>query len=380
MSALKYSVQAVRPIMIAAGGTGGHVFPALAVAELLREQSCSVVWLGTKKGIEARVVPENGFLIHYLNVVGLRGKGLIYWVKAPVLMLFAVFVAIKLILRIRPACVLAMGGFASAAAGLAAFLTRTPLLLHEQNSVFGTTNKLLTPLATKVFMGFPDVVSGSEKFVFSGNPLRRPFYSKPEPAERYSDANGNLRIVVVGGSLGAQFLNETVPAAIRLVVRQIQSLEAGHELFDQHIDVLHQTGSGEVDNVIARYQAENIAASVSSFITDLSQCYADADLVIARSGALTVAELAAVGVASILVPYPHAIDDHQSSNADWLVSVGSADKVDQRSLSVDALGELLFKRLSDRAQLLDQAKRARAIATPAAAKMIAAECKEYADV
>ena len=374
------SMQTQGRVLIAAGGTGGHVFPALAVAQSLRDKGCDVNWLGTKKGIESKVVPESGLPIDFLNVVGLRGKGLIYWLKAPLLMLVAVVVAMRKIRKIRPHCVLAMGGFASAAAGLAAFFTRTPLLVHEQNAIVGTTNKLLTPLATKVYTGFPDVLSGSGKAIFSGNPLRRPFYSVPEPAQRHFD-DSVCRVVVVGGSLGAQFLNSTLPIAFGLIVEwaAADELPEGHGLRGKQIEILHQTGADAVDKVTVAYQMQGITANVRGFVDDLSQHYAQAELVIARAGALTVAELAAVGVASLLIPYPHAIDDHQSANADWLVDANAACKVDQQNLDSERLARLIADLFADRERLRKWAEHAKALATPNAAAVITTACMECAN-
>ncbi len=368
--------KSMRPVLIAAGGTGGHVFPALAIAQGLRELNRDVIWLGTRTGIESRVVPENKFVIHYVDVVGVRGKSIVYWLKAPFLMLVAVVQVVQLLIQLKPICVLGMGGFASAAAGVAAFLTRTPLILQEQNAVAGTTNKLLAPIAKKIFTGFPAVLGGNRKVCYSGNPLRDSFYHIVEPEVRLqhlslksSDADlplssGKIRLLVLGGSLGAQIINEVLPVAL------------GSFSFD----VVHQTGSRDFEAVVEAYGKAGIQAKVTPFIDDMTDAYVSADLVIARAGALTISELAAVGVASILVPYPHATDNHQCANADWLVEVNAAIKIEQTEFSVDKLKKILAGLLENRATLLTKAINARCRAKPRATNDIVAACQEYAYV
>lgn len=356
-------------VLIAAGGTGGHVFPALAVAQQLRDSGQAVVWLGTRRGIESRLVEEQGFPLHYIQVVGLRGKGLLHWLKAPLLMVGALFSVVRLIWQCRPCCVLGMGGFVSAAAGIAAIITARPLLLQEQNAVAGTTNKLLAPLARKIFVGFPTAFSTRDSQVYCGNPLRESFSSIADPAQRLSTTESR-RILVLGGSLGARGLNETVPLALA-------------ELGDAEtisVEVLHQSGRTDNEAVAACYQQAGITAKVEPFIDDMAAAYSRADLVIARAGGLTVAELSAVGVAALLVPYPHAVDDHQNANADWLVEGGAALKIQQCELTVDRLAATLRDLLRDKEQLLARALRARSLAKPTAAAVVAGACREYACV
>ncbi len=359
-----------KTVMIAAGGTGGHVFPALAVAQGLRQHDLDIIWLGTRKGIESRVVPENDFVIHYIKVAGIRGKNIISWITAPLLLLWAIVKVAILIIKTKPVCVLGMGGFASAAAGFAAFITGTPLLLQEQNAVAGTTNKLLAPLAEKIFTGFPDVFSAlakaDSKVEFSGNPLREGLYQIAEPQDRIKQDDSPLRVLILGGSLGARALNQVMPFALAQ-----QSMA---------IEITHQTGRSDIEQVQKNYLDAGVDAQVISFIEDMATAYANADLVVARAGALTVSELAAVGVAAVLIPYPYAIDDHQSVNADYLVQAGAATKVDQAEFDIDKAREVLQTLLGDRAQLLTKAINARSFATPAATRTIVDVCREYAYV
>lgn len=357
-------------VLIAAGGTGGHVFPALAVAQGLRQQDVEVVWLGTRKGIESRVVPANDFVIHFINVAGVRGKNLLSWIAAPLLLALAVISVIRLIVKIKPVCVLGMGGFASAAAGFAAFITRTPLLLQEQNSIAGTTNKLLAPMASKIFTGFPGVFSQRKTTCFTGNPLRAELYVQLPPAQRIDVASQSLQLLVLGGSLGAHALNQVLPRALA----QLKQSHSNIDIFN----VVHQTGINDVEMVNAAYSQVGVEAKVSAFIEDMAVAYAAADLVIARAGALTVSEIAAVGVAALLVPYPHATDNHQSFNADWLVDAGAAVKVEQSEFTVETAVKLLQGLLADKQRLLERATHARALATPEATQYIVDSCREFA--
>lgn len=376
-----------KTVLIAAGGTGGHVFPALAVAQALREKDIDVVWLGTRKGIESTLVPQNQFYIHYINVVGLRGKNALAWLKAPFLMLFAVMSAIAFMIKVRPRCVLGMGGFASAAAGVAAFLTFTPLILQEQNAVAGTTNKLLAPLAVKIFTGFPNVFQNYAKTVFSGNPLRTAIFQVAAPEQRFNSAvhdnkeeQASLTVLVLGGSLGASALNQIMPAALARLhtEKNVENNSGTNSIPELH--VVHQTGKREVEQVSRDYQSAGVDAEVSSFIDDMAKVYSEADLVVARAGALTVSEIAAVGVAALLIPYPHAIDNHQSINADWLVEAGAAIKVEQQEFTGDKAYKLLTTLLTDRAGLLKRAKAARSCAKPDATQIIARACEGFAYV
>jgi UDP-N-acetylglucosamine--N-acetylmuramyl-(pentapeptide) pyrophosphoryl-undecaprenol N-acetylglucosamine transferase len=361
-----------KTVMIAAGGTGGHVFPALAVAQGLRAIDLDVVWLGTRKGIESKIVPENKFVIHFINVAGVRGKNLLSWIKAPILLMMAVISSVSLIRKTKPCCVLGMGGFASAAAGFAAFICRVPLILQEQNSIPGTTNRLLAPLATKIFTGFPAAFKASAKSQFSGNPLRAALYQIDEPSVRMAADASPLRLLILGGSLGAHALNCVLPKALA-------QLRSENTSFND-ISVVHQTGVNDVEDVQQQYVLAGIDAAVSAFITDMPQAYSNADLVIARSGALTVTELAAAGVASLLIPYPYATDDHQTANANWLVDVGAATLVSQADFSVDKACHLLAALLQNRKALLNQAQQARSLATPSATQIIVNACQEFSYV
>lgn len=361
-----------KTVMIAAGGTGGHVFPALAVAQGLRALDLDVVWLGTRKGIESTVVPENQFVIHFVNVAGVRGKKIISWLKAPILLLAAVLSTVLLIRKTKPCCVLGMGGFASAAAGFAAFICRVPLILQEQNAIPGTTNRLLAPLATKIFTGFPDAFKTNSKAQFSGNPLRAGLYQIDEPSVRILADSNVLRLLVLGGSLGAHALNCVLPQALA-------QLRADHAVASD-ISIVHQTGAKDVDEVQREYALAGIDATVIAFIADMPSAYSAADLVIARSGALTVTEIAAAGVASLLVPYPYATDDHQTANANWLVGVGAATLVSQADFSVNKVCSLLSMLLNDRNALVHKARQARLLATPSATQTIVNACQELAYV
>ncbi len=361
-----------KTVMIAAGGTGGHVFPALAVAQGLRAIDIDVVWLGTRKGIESKIVPENQFVIHFINVAGVRGKNIVSWIKAPVLLLAAVMSTISLIRKTKPCCVLGMGGFASAAAGFAAFICRVPLILQEQNSIPGTTNRLLAPLAKKIFTGFPEAFKAKTKAQFSGNPLRAALYQIDEPSVRMALDTSSLRLLILGGSLGAHALNCVLPQALAQLCRD--------SAIPNDITIVHQTGVKDVDDVQRAYALAGIDATVTAFISDMSKAYSSADLVVARSGALTVAELAAVGVASLLVPYPYATDDHQTANANWLVNAGAATLVPQTEFSIESACRLLSALLQDRNALLNKAQQARLLATPSATQTIVNACQEFAYV
>jgi UDP-N-acetylglucosamine--N-acetylmuramyl-(pentapeptide) pyrophosphoryl-undecaprenol N-acetylglucosamine transferase len=349
-------MSARRPILIMAGGTGGHVFPALAVAEQLRELGWPVEWMGTQAGLEARVVPPTGIPVHWIRVKGLRGKGRLQQLLAPFMLLWALVQAAIVMLRVRPAAVLGMGGFTTGPGGVVAWLTRRPLLIHEQNSVAGLTNRLLARLASPVLEAFPGSLP---KAVHTGNPVRSdiahlPFHS-PDLANR------RPRLLVVGGSLGAAALNETVPATLSLLEEA------------RRPEVWHQTGLKLIDTARKAYAEAGVDVRLDAFIDDMSQAYQWADLVLCRSGALTIAELAAVGVASILVPYPYAVDDHQTVNAHYLVDAGAAYLLPQSDMSVQRLQKELAL-LDQPERLVDMAKRARERAMPEAAQQVAVHC------
>lgn len=345
-----------RPVLIMAGGTGGHVFPALAVAEELQTQGWPVHWLGTHAGLEARVVPPTGIPVHWISVKGLRGKGLLRKLGAPVMLLWALLQAGVVLVKVRPAAVLGMGGFTTGPGGLMAWLLRRPLVIHEQNSIAGLTNRWLAPLADPVLEAFPGSL---ENAVLTGNPVRCSI-ANVEFTSPLSD-DRQPRLLVVGGSLGAAALNEQVPLALASLAPE------------QRPDVWHQTGIKLIDSARQAYGDAGVKVRLDAFIDDMAEAYQWADLVLCRAGALTVAELAATGAASILVPYPYAVDDHQTSNADYLVSAGAAVLLPQTELNATRLLELL-QLLRQPQKLQQMAERARECAMPDAARQVAAHC------
>ncbi len=355
-------------VLIMAGGTGGHVFPALAVARELSAQGVAVSWLGTQRGLESRVVPAAGYPLETMRVSGLRGKGLLRLLFAPFMLVIAVMQALAILLRLRPHAVLGMGGFASGPGGLVAWLLRRPLLVHEQNSVAGMTNRWLAPLAHTLMEAFPGSLPDKRHPVHTGNPVRSEITRLAEPSTRFASRSGPLRVLVIGGSLGATALNAAVPEA----VRQLSA--------DRQPVLHHQTGAADEAGVRAAYAAAGIEAQVEAFIEDMAAAYAWADLVICRSGALTVAELAVVGVASVLVPFPYATDDHQTSNARYLADAGAAILIQQDVLQPGKLTDLLEDFYELRGLLLEMACRARALAIPDAARRVAALCLQAAGV
>jgi UDP-N-acetylglucosamine--N-acetylmuramyl-(pentapeptide) pyrophosphoryl-undecaprenol N-acetylglucosamine transferase len=344
-------------VLIMAGGTGGHVFPALAIADALRAGGSRVAWLGTQHGIEARLVPQADIPLFFVSVSGLRGKGLLALFKAPWQLLKAVHESVRLLRRLRPACVLGMGGFAAGPGGLAAWLLRYPLVIHEQNAVAGTTNRLLSRLARRVLVAFPDALPKAE---WIGNPVREAIANLPQPDARAVGRHQPLRILVLGGSLGAHALNVAIPMALQ----------------GRAVEVLHQTGVKDCDAVKAAYQQAGISARVEAFVDDMPAAYGWADLAICRAGALTVSELAAAGLAAVLVPYPHAIDDHQTRNAEWLVSCGAAVLMPQPELEAGALAAVLDRLCAKPDQLRAMAQAARAKAKPESARQAASICEE----
>ncbi len=355
-----------RPILIMAGGTGGHVFPALALARLLREQSLPVIWLGTARGMESRVIPAEGIPIERLSVGGLRGKGVLTWVAAPFRLSLALVQALRVMWRYRPVVVVGLGGFVTGPGGLAAWLTRRPLVIHEQNAVAGFTNRVLAHLARQVLEAFPGSFGHDVHARVIGNPVRADISAVPPPAERFAGRGGPVRILVIGGSQGATRLNAVVPFALKRV--------AGSLAFD----VRHQAGERWIDAGRASYAQAGVRADVRPFIEDMSEAYGWADLVICRAGALTVSELAAVGVAAILVPFPGSVDDHQAYNAQYLVRAGAAVVIPDRELSAERLAAELQRLCAGRGQLLAMAERARLLAKPRAADELAASCLELA--
>ena len=352
-------------ILIMAGGTGGHVYPALATAQCLQSAGYRVEWLGTRKGIESRLVPEAGIRLNCLTITGLRGKRLAVLLKAPVLLPLALIQALKVCLRFKPSCVLGMGGFASGPGGVSAWLLRIPLVIQEQNAVPGTTNRILSHLARVVLEGFEGAF-GDTRAEYCGNPVRREITDIAPPEQRELGRRHPVRVLVVGGSLGAKALNEAMPAALALLPRE------------RRPQVWHQTGPTQFDVTRALYQQHGLEAQIAPYIDDMSEAYQWADVVVCRAGALTVSELAAVGLASLLVPYPHAIDDHQTQNAQWLCQRGGATLLPQTQLNAESLARYLGMWVDEPIQLQQMAARARACARPQAAQQVAAKCMEVA--
>jgi len=331
--------------------------PAIAVAEYMRSSGWRVVWLGSKQGMEATLVPRHGYQMEWIRFSGLRGKG---WLRAallPLNLLIAFWQSARVIFRVRPDVVLGMGGYVSFPGGMMAVLLNRPLVLHEQNSIAGLANRVLAGVADRVLCGFPGVLKRSQ---WVGNPIRESIAQLAPPTQRYLTHRPRLQLLVLGGSLGAQSLNELVPMALGLVPEAQRPL------------VTHQSGAKHLESVQRCYQQAGVCAQAVPFIDDMAASYAQADLVICRAGALTVSELAAAGVASILVPFPHAVDDHQSHNARFLADAGAAVIVQQKELSSRRLAELVLSLTRER--LLEMANRARALAKPGAAAAVAQAC------
>jgi UDP-N-acetylglucosamine--N-acetylmuramyl-(pentapeptide) pyrophosphoryl-undecaprenol N-acetylglucosamine transferase len=350
-----------RTIMIMAGGTGGHVIPGLAVAAEMRERQWNVVWLGNPGGMEATLVPRHGIAMLPVSIGGLRGKGLVTSLLLPLVLLRAFWQSLRALRAARPAVVLGMGGYVAFPGGMMASLLGKPLIVHEQNSVAGLTNRVLARLADRVLEAFPGALPGA---LACGNPVRRELAALPRPEQRYGERSGPLRLLVVGGSLGAQVLNETVPAALAAMPPETRPW------------VFHQTGRGRGEEVERRYREAGVPAQVSEFIDDMARAYADADLLVCRAGAMTVSEIAAAGIASILVPFPHAVDDHQTGNARYLSEQGAARLLPQRELDPARLAALLGELDRDACEAM--ARAARSLARPEAAAQLADVCEQLA--
>jgi UDP-N-acetylglucosamine--N-acetylmuramyl-(pentapeptide) pyrophosphoryl-undecaprenol N-acetylglucosamine transferase len=349
-----------KTILIMAGGTGGHIFPALAVAQKMRSAGWRVVWLGNPEGMEAKLVPQHGFEMVWVKFSALRGKGILRKLLLPVNLLRGFWQGFKAIRQVRPNVVLGMGGYITFPGGMMAALTGVPLVLHEQNAVAGLANRVLAGVADRILSGFPEVL---KKGQWIGNPVRDEIARLAPPAKRFAGRGGPLHVLVIGGSLGAQALNEAVPRGMALLTGEEQP------------QIVHQAGIKHIDALKANYAAAGVQAHCVPFIEDMAGAYDWADLVICRAGALTIAELAAAGVASILVPFPHAVDDHQSANARFLVNVGGAFLLPQGELTPDSIALL---RNYSRSQLLEMAEKARSLARPDAAADVAHICAEIA--
>ncbi|MBU6470860.1 MAG: undecaprenyldiphospho-muramoylpentapeptide beta-N-acetylglucosaminyltransferase [Gammaproteobacteria bacterium] len=345
-----------------AGGTGGHVFPALAVADVLRARGHEVSWIGTRAGLEARVVPAAGFAMQWIDVGGLRGKGWGSLLMSPWRVAHALQQARRIFRRLRPAVALGMGGFASGPGGLVARLSGCPLVLHEQNAVPGVTNRVLSYMARRVLEGFPGSFSAARRAEYVGNPVRSAIAALPPPEARFAGRGAALRVLVIGGSQGAQVLNQTVPAALA----QWQALPRP--------EVWHQTGARDVEAVAKAYRKHGIQARVTAFIEDMAGAYGWADLAVCRAGALTIAELTAAGLGAVLVPFAAAVDDHQTHNAQFLVRAAAAELLPQAALSAASLLAVLHRVAMDRQMLLAMAQRARTLAKPHAALKVAEAC------
>lgn len=350
------------PVLIMAGGTGGHIFPGIAVAHELERRKVPVIWLGGKKGLETRLVPQHGIALETIDISGVRGKGIATLLALPFKLGGAVLAARKLIRKHAPRSALALGGYAAAPGGIAAWLAKIPLVVHEQNRIPGKTNRLLAKKAMRVLTGFDSVFANAE---WVGNPVRESIAKITAPAQRYAGRSGALKLLVLGGSQGAQSLNSALPEVLR---------RRGTKL---PVEVRHQCGEAHFDKARNAYLAAGIDAEVVPFEKDMAAAYAWADLVICRAGALTLAELAAAGAPSILVPFPHAVDDHQTKNAQAMVAAGGAKLVAEGADFPSRLGRA-FESIGDRAHLLAMAQAARTLAKPNAAARIAQVCMEVA--
>ena len=355
-----------RPILVMAGGTGGHVYPALAVARALKAKSREIVWLGTHRGLESRVVPEAGIDIEWISVKGLRRKGLLALIIAPLQIGWALLQSLAVIVRRRPAAVLGMGGFVSGPGGVAAWLTRRPLIIHEQNAAAGMTNRLLARLARVVLQAFPGSFNSNVVAETVGNPVREDIAAVPSPTDRYANRQGPLRLLVLGGSQGALALNRAVPAALALVEADVRPV------------VRHQCGERTLQVAKDAYEQNSVDVELLAFIEDMADVYAWADLVVCRAGALTVAELCAAGVPALFVPYPAAVDDHQTANAEAMVAAGCADIIQERDLTPALLAESLRDWMQSRTSLMHKAEKARSLARPDSLRRITELCLEQA--
>lgn len=357
------------PILITAGGTGGHVYPGLAVARALQSQGIPVVWMGTHKGIEARIIPEAGIEIAWLEVSGIRGKGITALLMAPFRLTKALIQSVSIMKKYRPAAVLGMGGFVAGPGGLMASLMGIPVIIHEQNARAGTTNKLLSRFVLEKLEGFPGTFPEKCDAIAVGNPVRQEIAALPIPEVRLEGRNEEgtaFHLLVVGGSLGAKALNEIVPLALCALPKELK------------VEVVHQAGEATLDVAEKTYHAAAVQAHIVPFIEDMAGAYEWADLVVCRAGALTIAEVSAAGLASILVPYPFAIDDHQTENAKYLAEQGAAILAKQDELTQDSLAQVLEALITNREQLLEMSKQSRSLAMPDATEKVAMICADIA--
>ncbi len=355
---------ASRTLMIMAGGTGGHIFPALSVADYVSARGWKIVWLGSRAGMEARIVPPRGYEMAWIRFSGLRRKGPFAMALLPVNLLVAFWQSARAIFAHRPHVVLGMGGYVAFPGGMMASLLKRPLVVHEQNSVVGLTNRVLSRVADKLLVGFPNAFGPRSKAEWTGNPVRSDIAAIAHPDERYARRQGPLRLLVLGGSQGAAALNDVVPKAVALLAPNARPV------------VTHQAGAAHLDAVRENYERASVAAEMLAFIDDMAARYAEADLMICRAGASTIAELAAAGVPAVLVPFPHAVDDHQTHNARFLADRGAAVLIPQAELTPEKLATLLSR--YDRAKLLEMARASRAAGKPDATQAVGEACMRLA--
>ena len=351
----------MKPVMILAGGTGGHVFPALAVANELRDRGVPIIWVGTRKGIEARVVPEAGFSLVTMSVQGLRRKGVAQYFRAPLIIIRALYESFRIVMKHKPCALLGMGGFVSGPCALIGVLFRKPLIIHEQNAIVGLTNRILSPLSRIMFTGFP-VQYKKQKIEYSGNPVRKNLTKLASPKERLKNRGGVKRLLIIGGSQGSVALNKVMPDAIKQLSTNMD------------IEIWHQCGALSYEQTVDRYKQLNIKSHIEEFIDNVDKAYEWADLIVCRSGAITLAEIASVGLASILVPYPHAVDDHQTANAHSYVSAGASCLIAEGDLSSEKLSGVIRSILEDDSKLIAMACAAKELGKLNASKRVADEC------
>jgi UDP-N-acetylglucosamine--N-acetylmuramyl-(pentapeptide) pyrophosphoryl-undecaprenol N-acetylglucosamine transferase len=351
--------------LVMAGGTGGHVYPALGFAELARQSGHKISWLGTEQGLEARVVPANRIELHCIEISGVRGKGIKSLVSAPIKIMKAIQQARKILKNPRPDLVIGFGGYSAGPGGVAARMAGIPLVIHEQNAVAGTTNKLLSRIASKVLCGFEQALPNA---LTVGNPVREEIVNLPGKHEAVNDPQWRPRLLVLGGSLGARFLNESVPVALQ------------NMLPDQRPIVRHQAGPKLLDEARASYAKAGVEAEITAFIEDMAEAYQWADMVVCRAGAMTVSEIAVVGLPALFVPFPYAIDDHQTANANWLVSVNAALLYQQSEQDLNRFGLLLTGLLKDQERLAQMSEKARLKGIRNSAQQILKQCEELTNV
>ena len=351
----------MKTILIMAGGTGGHIFPGLAVAEQMRSRGWQVVWMGNRGGMEERLVPPQGYAAAWIRARAARGKGLLAKLLLPANLLYSFWESARHLRRLKPDVVLGMGGYVAFPGGMMASLFNRPLALHEQNAVAGLANRVLAAVSDKVMVAFPGTLANAE---WTGSPVREAIARIAPPEERFAGRSGPLRLLVVGGSLGAQALNEALPRALALI--------------EPRPRVVHQSGEKHLDTLRREYRTQGVEGELVAFIDDMARRYAEADLVICRAGAVTIAELSAGGMASVLVPFPHAVDDHQSANARFLTGAGAAVLIADRELTPERLAAELEQLCATRGRLLAMAEKARSLARPAATAELAKACLQFA--